>query len=248
MKKDFSTLTFDDFRELAVDPSLNRHEKVGFPTEYREGKEIEIFHDIIQKLPSLSRTKSTVMEIGPGCSELPLMLVRHCQLKNSDVIFVDNEEMLAQLPDEPCVSKYAGPFPEAIRTHANRLAGSIDTIIAYSVIQYVFAGGNLWEFLDHTLSLLRDGGEILLGDIPNISMRKRFLASDSGKLFHQRFSGEVAPPRVEFNRIEAKHIDDSVVLSLVARARGQGFHAWIIPQELSLPMGNRREDLLIRKP
>lgn len=248
MKKDFSTLTFDDFRALAVDSSLTRHEKVGFPTEYREGKEVGIFQDIVQKVPSLSRAQSTVMEIGPGCSELPLMLIRHCQLKNSDVIFVDNEEMLAQLPNEPRISKYAGPFPEAIRTQAARLAGSIDTIIAYSVIQYVFVGGNIWGFLDQALSLLRGGGEIFLGDIPNISMRKRFFASDSGKEFHQRFSGDVTPPSVEFNRIEASHIDDSVVLSMVARARSQGFHAWILPQDLSLPMGNRREDLLIRKP
>jgi hypothetical protein len=38
------------------------------------------------------------------------------------------------------------------------------------------------------------------------------------------------------------------VLALLARARAQGFHAWVLPQDAALPMGNRREDVLIRKP
>lgn len=43
-------------------------------------------------------------------------------------------------------------------------------------------------------------------------------------------------------------MDDTVVLSILSRARAQGFHAWVVPQGEGLPMANRREDILIRKP
>ena len=41
----FTGLSFDDFRKLAEDSSLSRHEKVGFPNSYREGKEDDILLD-----------------------------------------------------------------------------------------------------------------------------------------------------------------------------------------------------------
>jgi len=53
---------------------------------------------------------------------------------------------------------------------------------------------------------------------------------------------------VHFNRLEPGQMDDSVVLALLARARAQGFHAWVLPQASELPMANRREDILIRRP
>ena len=43
-------------------------------------------------------------------------------------------------------------------------------------------------------------------------------------------------------------IDDSILVSLLLRARGQGFDAYLLPQRPTLPMANRREDLLIVRP
>ena len=43
-------------------------------------------------------------------------------------------------------------------------------------------------------------------------------------------------------------ITPGMVLALLARARAQGFHAWALPQAAELPMANRREDILIRRP
>jgi hypothetical protein len=126
--------------------------------------------------------------------------------------------------------------------------GKVDVIIAYSVIQYVFAEGNLWDFIDKSLSLLKDGGEILLGDVPNGTMRKRFFASNAGIACHKDYTGRDEMPNVQFNTLEAGVMDDSVVLSILARVRSQGFHGWVIPQASNLPMSNRREDILIRKP
>lgn len=244
----FANLTFNDFRELAKDSSLSRHEKVGFPDSYREGKEDDIFRDMLAKLPNLSLPKKNVLEIGPGCSGLPIMLSQLCEKNGSHLIFVDSQEMLSLLPEAPHITKYAGAFPSALGNDYEKWMGSIDTIAAYSVIQYVFAEGNLWDFVDRCLLLLADGGEMLFGDVPNISMRKRFFASAAGAASHRQFTGCDEKPEVLFNQLELGQMDDSVVLAILARARAQGFHAWVIPQSPSLPMTNRREDILIRKP
>ena len=244
----FDELDFEGFRRLASDPSLSRHEKVGFPDEYREGREAAIFRDVVAKMPSLGRRGGTVLEIGPGCSDLPRMLARRCEDHAQSLVLVDSPEMLALLPDGPGISKLPGRFPEALRTPGAPSPGSVDAIVVYSVVQYVFSEGNLWQFLDAAMALLTEGGEMLMGDIPNIAMRKRFFASAAGEESHRRYTGRDEKPVVGFNRLEPGHMDDSVVLSVLMRARAQGFHAWVLPQAPDLPMANRREDLLIRRP
>jgi hypothetical protein len=246
--ENFVNLTFDDFRELAKDPGLSRHQKVGFPDSYRAGKEKDIFCDMLRKLSQLEQTEKTVLEIGPGCSELPIMLAKLCAKNLNKLIFIDSPEMLAYLPDASHISKYPGIFPEALKDNDVDFKGKVDVIIAYSVIQYVFADGNIFGFLDKCLLLLRAGGQILLGDIPNLTMRKRFFSSDAGIKSHQEYIGRDERPEILFNQIESGQMDDAVVFSILARARSQGFNAWVVPQSPTLPMANRREDILICKP
>ena len=242
----FEDLSYDDFRRLASDESLSRHEKVGFPNSYREGKEEAIFADITAKLPSLLTPRRVVLDIGPGCSGLPIMLIDLCRRMESSLLLVDSEEMLAQLPDEPFIEKLPGRFPA--ETLLGDRTGKIDLMIAYSVLHYVFADESIWAFLDRALALLAPGGALLLGDVPNVSKRKRFFASDAGIAFHREFTGAPDPPRIAFNTIEEGKIDDAVVLALLARARAAGFDAYVLPQPDDLPMANRREDVLITTP
>lgn len=247
-KVPYQDLTFDKFRELAKSDQLTQHEKVGFPNEYREGKEETIFADMRAKLQSLDGRHKTVLEVGPGCSRLPIMLAALCEERDHQLHFADSPEMLAQLPEDAHIHKWPGRYPDDVDNLFEQLNGKVDVVIAYSVIQYVFAEGNLWEFLDCTLSLLADGGEILFGDVPNTSMRKRFFSSATGVQHHREYTGRDELPEVRFNQLERGQMDDSVVLAILARARAQGFHAWLIPQGGDLPMANRREDVLIRKP
>jgi hypothetical protein len=246
-KVNFDDLTFDKFRELAAAEGLSHHEKVGFPNEYREGKEEAIFTDMLAKVRTLRQNQPIVLEIGPGCSQLPVMLADLCAGRQGEVHFIDSQEMLQHLPDAAHVHKWPGRYPE-VPGLFEALTGRVDTIIAYSVIQYVFAEGNLWDFIDRSLALLKDGGEIFLGDIPNITMRKRFFSGNEGIRTHQQFTGSDERPSVQFNQLETGRMDDSVVLAVLARARAEGYHAWVVPQSADLPMANRREDILIRKP
>ena len=245
--KRFADLTFDDFRRLAKDDTLSPYERIGFPVSYREGKEEAIFADINAKLPSLAGRGKVVLDVGPGCSGLPVMLTELCRAQGHTLLLVDSEEMLARLPDEPFAKKIAGYYPRCEGLF-EEYGGRVDAILCYSVLHYVFAESNVWDFLDSSLALLADGGEMLIGDVPNVSKRRRFFASPAGVKFHQEFTGTDSTPEVAFNRVERMQIDDAVVLSLLMRARAAGCDAYVLPQRADLPMANRREDILIRKP
>ncbi|MGH8574354.1 MAG: SAM-dependent methyltransferase [Gammaproteobacteria bacterium] len=246
--KRFENLTFEDFRRLAGDESLSRYEKIGFPDTYRDGKEAAIWRDIMSKLPALSSRNKVVLDIGPGCSELPSMLIDLCREKEHKLLLVDSAEMLSHLPDEPFIEKHAGYYPDCPELFEN-YRGRVDVLLSYSVLHYVFAESNIWHFFDTALELLAHGGEMLVGDIPNVSKRKRFFSSPEGIAFHRAFTGNPEDmPEVGFNHVQPQVIDDAVVLGLVNRVRLAGSDAYIVPQAPDLPLANRREDLLIRKP
>ena len=106
----------------------------------------------------------------------------------------------------------------------------------------------MYDFVDACLSLLAPGGQLLIGDIPNVSKRKRFFASAAGVRCHQQYTGTDEVPAVMFNTLERSKIDDAVVLAILGRARAAGFDAYVLPQAAELPMANRREDVLIVRP
>jgi len=245
--KRFAKLGFDDFRQMASDESLSQYEKIGFPDEYRKDKELFIFEDIKRKIPALSQNEKVILDVGSGCSDIAHYLIGHCESHAHQLVMIDCKEMLDQLPDSERVRKEAAYFPDCPEL-LSELEGQVDAIICYSVFHYIFEESNSWNFLDQSLSLLSPGGQFLIGDIPNISKRKRFFASDTGVAFHKSFMQTDSYPEVNFNQIECHSIDDAVILAIIMRARAAGFDAYIVPQNVALPMANRREDILIVRP
>jgi cyclopropane fatty-acyl-phospholipid synthase-like methyltransferase len=243
----FANIGFDDFRRLATDESLSNYERIGFPDSYRDGFESAIFADIRRKLTNLESRGANVLDIGPGCSGLPAMLIDLCNDNSHQLVLVDSAEMLDRLPDAPSVTKVAARYPdcpELIGKHQ----GLVDAILCYSVLQYVVNDGSVFSFVDSALSLLAPGGQMLIGDIPNVSKRKRFFSSAAGVQFHRQFMQTTESPDIVFNQLEHGQIDDAVVFALLQRARLAGFDAYVMPQDSALPMGNRREDILIVRP
>jgi hypothetical protein len=243
----FARLTFDDFRRMALDDSLSKYEKIGLPNSYREGKEELIFQSVVSNLSRLCETGKVVLDIGPGCSDLPKMMIDLCRERDHTLLLVDSAEMLAHLPDDGFIRKIPAYYPQCeplFRDYSSK----VDVILVYSLFHAIFVEGNVWDFLDRSLELLAEGGEMLIGDIPNISKRRRFFSSSNGVRFHQQFMNTQSLPEVHFNSLERHQIDDSVIMALISRARIQGFDAYVLPQRPDLPMANRREDVLIRRP
>ena len=241
-------LTFAGFRELATADGLSQFERIGFPDSYRDGYEAAIFRDVCRKLTNLDRRGQTVLDIGCGCSDLPLLLADTSGRQGHALVLCDSSEMLSHLPDEPFVRKATGCFPTDHGPLIAEYTGRVDAILVYSVLQYVFVERSVFDFVDACLSLLAPGGQLLIGDVPNASKRRRFFASAAGVRHHQSFTGTDEVPPVTFNAVERTMIDDAVVLAILSRARAAGFDAYVVPQAPDLPMANRREDLLIVRP
>lgn len=246
----FKNLTFDDFKKLAKDDSLSQYQKIGFPDAYREHKEKLIFEDILTKLNFQTADKSkggVLLDIGPGCSELPKMIINHCNEFDFKILLVDSKEMLDQLPSQNFITKYEGYFPSDVADLVNQYQGKVDYIIGYSIFHYVFYNTCIFKFLDTALSLLKPSGTLLIGDIPNITKRKRFFSTEAGIDFHQNFTQTNTSPEVNHLQLEPTCIDDGVLMGIMQRYRNFGFEAYLLPQPLSLPFHNRREDLVIHK-
>ena len=244
----FQNLTYEGFRELARDQSLSSYEKIGFPDSYREGYGEAIFADICAKLPNLSLRNQVVLDVGCGCSDLPHLLIDLCRRQGHRLILIDAPEMLDHLPDAPFIRKIPAYYPNECPQLFAEFAGKVNAILTYSVLQIAFAEGLLFPFVDQTLTLLAHGGAWLIGDLPNVSKRKRFFSSPDGVRFHRQFMNTTDAPEVAFNLPESGQIDDAVLFGLLLRCRLAGFDSYLVPQPDALPMANRREDLLIRKP
>lgn len=245
----FSNLTFEDFRERAGDPNLSKFEKIGFPDAFRDGCDPVIFADILSKMENLGQRGRSVLDIGPGCSDLPSLLIDHCSAHDQKLFLMDSPEMLILLPEGPTTTKVPGRFPDQKADLPSELAqAGFDVVLVYSVLQHVFIEANPFSFLDNLLELLKPGGELLVGDIPNVSKLRRFLASDAGIAYHKTYMDTDAPPEIDAHNIDHSRITDAVIIGLVERARAAGFDAFILPQPAHLPMSNRREDLYIRRP
>lgn len=242
----FEDLSYEDFRRMAQDRNLTGHEKVGFPRSYRAGKEQAILEDMIGKAPALAAEAKLIVELGPGCSPLAELIVDLCRANGHRLVLVDSPEMLAQLSDHESITKVPGRFPHEARLE--EFGQQVDAVIVYSVFHYVFAEGNAWEFVDRALELLAPGGTLLLGDIPNVSKRRRFFSSEAGVEFHRAYTGAQTQPEVTHLTLEHGRIDDAVVLGIVARARAAGFDAFVVAQPADLPMANRREDIVVVRP
>jgi len=240
---------YDKFRELAHDSSLSMYQKIGFPDSYRANKGDFIVDDICAKLPSLlSKRGLNVLDIGPGCSDVQSKIQNICYRQGHKLFLADSPEMLALLGALPSfVTAIPGFFPETAENIIKN-SGGIDIICCYSVFQYIYAEANTWSFIDTIMSLMRDGGEALIGDIPNHSKRKRFFSSPNGIRFHQEFMKTNNIPEVHHNCLEVGKIDDAVLFSIVLHCQSSGFDAYVVPQNSRLPFANRRDDIIIRKP
>ena len=243
----FKSLSYEDFKKLAQDDSLSVYQKIGFPDEYRKEKERFIFEDIYSKLDLQNEKSKVFLDIGSGCSDLVSYIIGMSVIQEFKLLLVDSKEMLDLVPDSDSVEKNYGYFPDQTEDLVNKYYGGVDYIVCYSIFHYVFYNTCIFRFLDVALSLLKPGGKLLIGDIPNVSKRKRFFSSDQGVKYHQDFTNSSTLPEVHPYVLEPNQIDDGIIFSILQRYRNSGYETYLLSQSKKLPMWNRREDILIVK-
>ncbi len=243
MSRKNKELSFEDFQKLAQQKGLSLPEKIGFPTLYREGYYDVILQDIFTKLPFNNETNKVIFDIGCGCDILTHKIISACKQQKHILLLNDSKEMLDNLPNDKYPRLIPGKFPVQHKT-LNKYRNKIDYILCYSVLFYVFANDNIYQFIHESVDLLKSGGKMLIGDIPNFDKRNRFLESEEGKRFlknHKQLKGATA--HENYNQ----KMDDTIIFSLMMRLRKFGCETYLLPQNSDLPMANRREDILIVK-
>lgn len=244
--QEFTELTYDDFKHRALDKNLSRNEKIGFPDSYRDGFEDAIVGNILVHLPAMLRRNKVVLDLGCGCGPIAEWLIGVAERNGHTLLLSDSEEMLALLPESRAALKMPGFFPESMAQFEGYLE-KVDAVIAYSVLQHVALKHSLYAFLDSALSLLAPGGTLLIGDIPNSSKRERLFASEAGRIYHRQFTGTITdPPRAPLT-LKPNTLDDGALFGILQRYRNAGFETYLLPQPDSLPMWNRREDIVITR-
>ena len=235
-------LKFEDFSELASNKKLSPYEKIGFPDSYRQGFDKIIGEDIFNKLQV--EKGATILDVGCGCSPLVNEIIAQAKSRETELILVDSKEMLSNISgDTNKVKMVEGMFP-AIPELFEQYQSKVDYIICYSVFHYVFIQGNYLNFIHRSIELLKPGGAMLIGDIPNITKRERLLNSEEGREFVKEYdtqSGDTSHENV------SEKMDDSIVFSILQRMRSFGVESYLLPQNKNLPMSNRREDILLVK-
>ena len=129
-----------------------------------------------------------------------------------------------------------------------------DKILVYSVVQYFRNIKELITFIKLCLKLLKDGGTILIGDIPNNDMDLRYQNTKNYKKQSRFFDKQrklyISKLEKDFfanNQVKTIQFTDKILLSLLKKFNTLNYESYILPQKDNLPYSVKRVDLLIRK-
>ncbi len=236
-----------DYLEAFGECSKKLSDEVLVSGRYRkQGENIPfIIEDIISKL-KLSK-KDILLDIGSGTGIISNALSK----KVAKIFLNDHRDILEALK-----KKYQ--LLNAIFLLGNFLELNIkerfDKILAYSVIHYLKSNEEIIKFIEKAVSLLKSGGILLIGDIPNLSKKERFLNTNFGKNFSKQFSSRIKDEELSkrdkiFGSVEptGNHIDDELLINIIKSQRDKGNETYIMPQNSECAFSYTREDLIIVK-
>jgi hypothetical protein len=231
---------------------------VGRPTN-RKINNNEIFTDILNKLQVKKNDK--ILTIGTGCGKIAGLWIKQAiKLKLNlhildfpDVILKIKKKYPINLAHKKLIKFISGSFPEIIKKSKNNSIKlmKFSCIELYGVIQY---SNNFLKMIDNAVNLLDDNGRLLIGDIPNLSYKGRFLSTDFGVNFESNYKN-LKLKKINSVKNYVKHkmqsgevkINDETLIKILSNYRKKGYNVYLLNQNNKLPFYFTREDILITK-
>lgn len=239
-----SHISFLNFEKLAGQEDLTDIVISG-RYEFQEEAEKEILLDIIEKL-ELTKEDS-LLEIGCGTGNLLLPL----SLIVKEAHGVDNINAISRLikrDGNKKVMTSIGLFQET------NIKSIFSKILMYSVIHYLANFEELISFIEKALNLLESNGALLIGDIPNVDKKARYLSSQTYQAKREEWNlllEKCSDSKGALNEMVSDEqlikIGDYEIFEILRFIRGRGFEAFLLPQPAKLPFSYSRDDILIRK-
>lgn len=237
-----SKVSFENYQHIAQLSDVSNTEVSG---RYSFQKEAErrILFDLLVKLDL--KVTDSLLEIGCGPGNLLVPLSGFC----ASAAGIDNEaaivRLMSRFAKDAEISCMPGNFLEMTVPAAH-----FDKILIYSVLHCLSDWDEVVCFVERALSLLKPGGRMVLGDLPNVSKKNRFANTKCGQIVSANWAEQIKGGRgrpAEKMKVDTHLVtfDDASVLDLLAFIRSQGFESFLLPQPTELPFGCTREDILV---
>lgn len=236
---------FDQYGKRAL--QVKNFSEIAGRYSFQKKAEQYLLYYLLEKL-SLS-PNDDVLEIGCGAGNLliPFSFLIH------SAAGIDHPNLLARIKsrvpkDNATIILIPGEFL------TTELSGTYSRILIYGVIHYLRDEEEVLRFIRKATELLRPGGTMLIGDIPNKDLKVRFLSSEFGKASEAKWREQVEHERKinpevnpSFATTQLVQIDDALVEKIVAMLREMGLRATRVRQPETLAFGFTREDIIAEK-
>ena len=231
------------YSNLAVNNNFGSSEKAGRYISH-SGLEKGIFNDIKIKLNLKKDDK--LLDIGCGCGPLVDLLIKYCNKKKIHLTLCDIPDVIDILKKKYLKYKNIhflnGEFQNI------KFKKKFNKILCYSVIQCV---NKPRIFYKKILDILTVDGKVLVGDLPNVNRKYRFLKSSFGKKFEEKRLKK----KIKFNDLQAflkitkqnKLINDRFIEYILRYSKKKGRNCFLMKQSNKLPFSYTREDILIEE-
>lgn len=231
------------FSKLAKSKDVIPTERVGRYKDH-SGLEKKIFKDILKKLDL--KKNDNLIDIGCGCGPIVDKLIKYSYEKKFTITLCDIPDVIKILKKK--YSKFShikfldGEFQK------KKFNKKFNKILCYSVIQYSNVPK---KFLRKIINILRVDGKALIGDIPNIDKKYRFLKSKFGRVFEQKRNKKNIKVKNFKNYIKSTNqntlINDIFMQYAFNLSRRNNRNCLILKQPVELPFSYTREDILIEE-
>jgi ubiquinone/menaquinone biosynthesis C-methylase UbiE len=242
-----------DSNKFYANNATNSNDKTTTAGRYSSdsGKE----KDIVSAILSLLRFKkdNSFLDIGCGYGYVTDALLAHGKNNAIKATLIDIKEVLNKIKQEVLFAAdttfIEGNFPNELQQPLNV---KFDHILIYSVLHCV---NNPELMIESAVKLLNPGGRLLIGDIPNVTKKGRFLASEVGRAFDANYKNiplesttlyENSNDFIEKNKENLNTLlSDDFASQIFNKYRKLGYNVYLLEQPDSLPFSKTREDILI---
>tara|TARA_B100000963_G_C22633301_1_gene676168 strand:+ start:529 stop:1251 length:723 start_codon:yes stop_codon:yes gene_type:complete len=142
-----------------------------------------------------------------------------------------------------------------IKKDHSKIKKKYEKILIYSVVHYFKNQKELFKVIKILLSKLNISGMLLIGDIPNIDMKKRFEKSAQYKKIHEKWLINIKNTSQKEKKIlnsinkdrKLVLINDKLIFKISKMYNNKKFECHVFNQDKSLLQNNTRLDILIKK-